>query len=499
VYKDIPECKYNAKLLRFIDMKELHLILLLSAIFFCFFQTGNSGNYPFYAQGQTPPQSTESQAQHTSPSFEPAVSVKITSPTNNQNVSTGQLTISGTSTDTTGSECQVYADWNDKKPFQRVVATGSEGNSDYSRWNYTYSTAYHEITNGTNELTSKISCLASPTNLTKWYSINVTGIEGLSSRANDPPESASQEQGNSSNNLNNISSSISRISTAEITPPGHGTSRDLEGSESGSDNDNKDDDEREEENEEKEEKSGESDFEFIEDDQDNDDTNNDDTNNDDTNNDDTNNDDTNNGNTELFSINENNRDEDEEDSTSENDLEDNDQNENESQDPLYEDKNSIDSNLEVTNDRDNYEDEERSGEKDSTSENDLEDNDQNENESQDPLYEDKNSIDSNLEVTNDRDNYEDEERSGDEESEVDSFIDIPFEVSIPTIPSIPSLPTPDLDDLVQIDGDDDNCDIDDAGFPFCDGQQLEVESNNVDDDNCDIDDAGFPFCDGREE
>ena len=278
MYKDIPECKYNAKLLRFIDLKELHLILLLSAIFFCFFQTGNSGNYPFYAQGQTPPQSTESQAQQTSPSFEPAVSVKITSPTNNQNVSTGQLTISGTSTDTTGSECQVYADWNDKKPFQRVVATGSEGNGDYSRWNYTYSTTYHEITNGTNELTSKISCLASPTNLTKWYSINVTGIEGLSSRANDPPESASQEQGNSSNNLNNISSSISTISTAEITPPGHGTSRDLEGSESGSDNDNKDDDEREEEDEEKEEKSGESDFEFIEDDQDNDDTNNDDTN-----------------------------------------------------------------------------------------------------------------------------------------------------------------------------------------------------------------------------
>ena len=424
-------------------MKELHLILLLSAIFFCFFQTGNSGNYPFYAQGQTPPQSTESQAQQTSPSFEPAVSVKITSPTNKQNVSTGQLTISGTSTDTTGSECQVYADWNDKKPFQRVVATGSEGNGDYSRWNYTYSTTYHEITNGTNELTSKISCLASPTNLTKWYSINVTGIEGLSSRANDPPESASQEQGNSSNNLNNISSSISTISTAEITPPGHGTSRDLEGSESGSDNDNKDEDEREEEDEEKEEKSGESDFEFIENDQDNDDTNNDDTNNDDTNNDDTNN-----GNTELFSINENNREEDEEDSTSENDLE---------------------------------------------------DSDQNEDESQDPLYEDKDSIDSNLEVTNDRDNYEDEERSGDEESEIDSFIDIPSEVSIPTIPSIPSLPTPDLDDLVQIDGDDDNCNIDDVGFPFCDGQQLEVESNNVDDDNCNIDDVGFPFCDGRED
>jgi Bacterial Ig domain len=477
VYKDIRECKYNAKLLRFIDLKELHLILLLSAIFFCFFQTSNSGNYIFYAQGQTPPQSTVSQAQQTSPSFQPAVSVKITSPTNNQNVSTGQLTISGTSTDTTLSECQVYADWNDKKPFQRVVATGSEGNGDYSRWNYTYTATYHEITNGTNELTSKISCLASPTNLTKWYSINVTGVGGLSSRTTYPSESASQEQGNSSNNLNNISSPLSTISATEITPPEDGSSRDLEGSERRSDNDNKDDVEREEENEEKEEKSGEGDFEFIED---------------------QNNDEANNGNAELFSINENNLEEDEEDSTSEDDLEDSDQNENESQDPLYEDNDSIDSNLEVIRDRNNSEDEDRSGEEDSTSEDDLEDSDQNENESQDPLYEDNDSIDSNLEVIRDRNNSEDEDRSGEDDSEIDSFIDIPFEVLIPTIPSIPSLPTPDLDDLVEIDSDDDNCEIDDAGFPFCDGQQLEEESSTVE-DNCDIDDAGFPFCDGRED
>jgi hypothetical protein len=155
--------------------------------------------------------------------------VKITSPTNNQNISTGQLTIAGTSTETAASECQVYVDWNDKKPFQRVVATGSEGSGDYPRWNYTYTATYHEITNGTNELTSKISCLASPSNLTKWYSINVTGIEGLSSWANDPSGSESQEDRISSNNLNNISHPIPAISTTEITIPGHGPYRGFRG------------------------------------------------------------------------------------------------------------------------------------------------------------------------------------------------------------------------------------------------------------------------------
>jgi hypothetical protein len=64
---DIPECKYNAKLFRLIDLKELHLILLLSVIFFCFFQTSNSNNK--YAQGQTPPQSIESQLHQSSPSI----------------------------------------------------------------------------------------------------------------------------------------------------------------------------------------------------------------------------------------------------------------------------------------------------------------------------------------------------------------------------------------------------------------------------------------------
>jgi hypothetical protein len=426
VHKDILEFKYNAKLLGFIDLKELHLVLLLTTIFFCFIQSNSSGNYTSYAQGQSL-QYRDNQAQQTSPSIEPALSVKITSPSNGQNVSTGQLTISGTSSDTNMRECEVYADWNDRKPFQRVVAAGSEGNGDYSRWNYTYATDYHEIVNGTNELTSKISCLASPTNLTKWYSVNVTGVEGLISSGNDSSKSSNQDQANNIPNLNNDSSPISTISTAEITAPKHGSYVELEGSKSNSDNDNDDvdDNRRDERDEGDEEQNEENDF-AIENNQDNEGANN--------------------GNTELIS-NENNRDREED-------------------------------------------------EDDVTPENDFDDSDQSENESQESPSEDTDSIERDLEAFGDKGKYEDKNRLGGEESEIHSPFEVPFEVPPLTIPSVPSLPIPDPEDLLQ--SEDDNCDIDDAGFPFCDEQQL-VERPIDYDDNCDIDDAGFPFCEGRED
>jgi hypothetical protein len=483
VHKDILEFKYNAKLLGFIDLKELHLVLLLTTIFFCFIQSNSSGNYTSYAQGQSL-QYRDNQAQQTSPSIEPALSVKITSPSNGQNVSTGQLTISGTSSDTNMRECEVYADWNDRKPFQRVVAAGSEGNGDYSRWNYTYATDYHEIVNGTNELTSKISCLASPTNLTKWYSVNVTGVEGLISSGNDSSKSSNQDQANNIPNLNNDSSPISTISTAEITAPKHGSYVELEGSKSNSDNDNDDvdDNRRDERDEGDEEQNEENDF-AIENNQDNEGANN--------------------GNTELIS-NENNRDreEDEDDVTPDDNRRDErdegDEEQNEENDFAIENnqdnEGANNGNTELIsneNNRDREEDED-----DVTPENDFDDSDQSENESQESPSEDTDSIERDLEAFGDKGKYEDKNRLGGEESEIHSPFEVPFEVPPLTIPSVPSLPIPDPEDLLQ--SEDDNCDIDDAGFPFCDEQQL-VERPIDYDDNCDIDDAGFPFCEGRED
>jgi hypothetical protein len=103
------------------------------------------------------------------------IGIKITSPPAGQQVPVGELTISGISTDDATTDCTVYADWNDQKPFQTATATGPGGVNDYSTWNFTYTKNYNLITNGTNNLTSKLSCLSSPTNVTKWNSINVTG------------------------------------------------------------------------------------------------------------------------------------------------------------------------------------------------------------------------------------------------------------------------------------------------------------------------------------
>jgi hypothetical protein len=97
----------------------------------------------------------------------------------------GPLTISGISSDDTTTDCEVYIDWNDLKPFQRAKPNSPENHSssldnipgnDYSNWTYTFTKEYHEIDNGTNELTAKLDCLAYPSNYTKFSSVNITGI-----------------------------------------------------------------------------------------------------------------------------------------------------------------------------------------------------------------------------------------------------------------------------------------------------------------------------------
>ena len=117
----------------------------------------------------------------------PIIGIKIISPSTGQQVPAGELTISGTSTDNATTDCTVYADWNNTKPFQKAIATGSGGVNDYSTWKYTYTNNYHLITNGTNELTAKLSCLNNPMNVTKWNSVNVTGQVALIKPENDVP------------------------------------------------------------------------------------------------------------------------------------------------------------------------------------------------------------------------------------------------------------------------------------------------------------------------
>jgi hypothetical protein len=128
-------------------------------------------------------------------SFLSLPAVKITSPeSNNQQVPVGELVISGTSSDNSNTDCTIYVDWNDLKPYQKVVATGADGNDDYSNWTFTYTDSYHLITNGTNDLTSKISCFGNPLNLTKYYSINVTGVESKGATPQQESEIAQEQE-----------------------------------------------------------------------------------------------------------------------------------------------------------------------------------------------------------------------------------------------------------------------------------------------------------------
>jgi hypothetical protein len=118
---------------------------------------------------------------------QPMLGIKITSPSTGQQVPVGELIISGTSTDNVTSDCTVYVNWNNTKPFQTATATGPGGVNDYSKWTFTYTDDYHLITNGTNNLTSKLSCVGDDSNvgtanLTKFYSVNVIGVTESSER-----------------------------------------------------------------------------------------------------------------------------------------------------------------------------------------------------------------------------------------------------------------------------------------------------------------------------
>jgi hypothetical protein len=152
------------------DLKKLTLLFTFGIIFLYAFPA----NIIIYAQQQQP---------------SPIIGIKVSSPNTGQQVPVGQLTISGISTDNATSDCTVYADLNNLKPFQKAVATGKGGVTDYSTWTFTYTDKSHLITNGTNDLTSKLSCLnngggGGTANLTTYYSLDITGnIESSSERS----------------------------------------------------------------------------------------------------------------------------------------------------------------------------------------------------------------------------------------------------------------------------------------------------------------------------
>jgi hypothetical protein len=130
------------------------------------------------------------------------VAVKIETPVDSTNLPAGDLTIYGTSSDDDATNCQVYADWNDLKPMQNVSANGPKGISDFSKWSFTYTSNYHNIVEGQNELTSKITCYDSGQNASsKSYSINVTGTQAVSKNSNDTLQQTKKDTVAESSNI----------------------------------------------------------------------------------------------------------------------------------------------------------------------------------------------------------------------------------------------------------------------------------------------------------
>ena len=115
--------------------------------------------------------------------------VKIDSPADGQQVPTGNLQITGNSTDDAQTDCVVSVALNRKTPYQTAMATGpAGGGSDYSSWAFSFNSSYAVIEPGQNRIAAKISCPENPA-LVKGTHINVTGVASgnLPSRTTNTP------------------------------------------------------------------------------------------------------------------------------------------------------------------------------------------------------------------------------------------------------------------------------------------------------------------------
>jgi len=115
------------------------------------------------------------------PQQQTSLAVKITDPARGQQVAIGKnLTLSGTAIYNATSNCGVFVIVDGIRPYQKTTPIGQTGGNDYSKWKYTFAPAYAgTIIEGINRITAKLLCQASPANLTKFYSINVTGMNEI--------------------------------------------------------------------------------------------------------------------------------------------------------------------------------------------------------------------------------------------------------------------------------------------------------------------------------
>ncbi len=160
---------------------------------------------------------------------ETAISIKINTPADLARVvRSGDLTIYGTSSDDGTKNCKVYADWNDMKPMQNVTPNGPKGNADYSKWSFTYTGSYHNIVEGPNELTSKITCYDQGQNASsKFYSINVTGTTDGNENTNNPVQTSNENTNNDVGKVLPVKNSNSNSADNTVQTSNENTNNDV--------------------------------------------------------------------------------------------------------------------------------------------------------------------------------------------------------------------------------------------------------------------------------
>ena len=160
---------------------------------------------------------------------ETAISIKINTPADLARVvRSGDLTIYCTSSDDGTKNCKVYADWNDMKPMQNVTPNGPKGNADYSKWSFTYTGSYHNIVEGPNELTSKITCYDQGQNASsKFYSINVTGTTDGNENTNNPVQTSNENTNNDVGKVLPVKNSNSNSADNTVQTSNENTNNDV--------------------------------------------------------------------------------------------------------------------------------------------------------------------------------------------------------------------------------------------------------------------------------
>src|SRR5919197_1390106 len=215
-------------------MSLLSLYSLLTVVLLLLFLSLILMNSTSFASSTSTPPRTEEMTV-TTPSTSPShqsMGIKITSPTTGQQVpvvvARGGLKISGTSTDDVLTDCQVSVIINNIKPYQPANATGSGGKDDYSTWDYfllsssSSSSKYRPAdlikAGPNNKITAKLVCSTANNSLTKWYSVNVTGIVPVSSSSLSPnvpatPHPPPRLVGNSTNMTTTTTTTITKAAT----------------------------------------------------------------------------------------------------------------------------------------------------------------------------------------------------------------------------------------------------------------------------------------------